>query len=282
MSDGEAQADPGEVADLSTIVCGVDGSSEGLEAVRQASELVDPGGRIVGVSSWDPGQATHAGIHAGAVAGELREASAVALRDAGEQIAGIEPVLMRGTDAASLLATAAEANADLLSVGFHDTSRAAGYLTGSVATALAHHAPCSVLIARRRPEGGAPPPVVHATDGSAGSLPATRLAARLAARTDAVLLILHVADDGRAGSEILAEEAQVAEEMGVRHEERTETGSPADRICEVAGEVGAGLLIVGSRGLTGLKTLGSVSERVAHEAPCSVLIFRPKTYPAAE
>jgi nucleotide-binding universal stress UspA family protein len=36
----------------------------------------------------------------------------------------------------------------------------------------------------------------------------------------------------------------------------------------------ADLVIVGSRGLHGLKALGSVSERVAHEARCSVLVIR--------
>jgi nucleotide-binding universal stress UspA family protein len=35
------------------------------------------------------------------------------------------------------------------------------------------------------------------------------------------------------------------------------------------------LLVVGSRGLHGIRALGSVSERVAHKAPCSVLVVRP-------
>ena len=35
---------------------------------------------------------------------------------------------------------------------------------------------------------------------------------------------------------------------------------------------GADLLVVGSRGLHGVSALGSVSERLAHEAHCSVLI----------
>jgi nucleotide-binding universal stress UspA family protein len=34
------------------------------------------------------------------------------------------------------------------------------------------------------------------------------------------------------------------------------------------------LLVIGSRGLQGIKSLGSVSERVAHEARCSVLVVR--------
>ncbi|MCY7303337.1 MAG: universal stress protein [Thermoleophilia bacterium] len=36
----------------------------------------------------------------------------------------------------------------------------------------------------------------------------------------------------------------------------------------------ANLVILGSRGLHGLRALGSVSERVAHRAYCSVLVVR--------
>jgi hypothetical protein len=42
----------------------------------------------------------------------------------------------------------------------------------------------------------------------------------------------------------------------------------------VAAAADADLLVVGSRGLHGLKALGSVSERVAHEAHSSVLVVR--------
>jgi nucleotide-binding universal stress UspA family protein len=36
----------------------------------------------------------------------------------------------------------------------------------------------------------------------------------------------------------------------------------------------ADLVVVGSRGLKGIRALGSVSERIAHEALCSVLVVR--------
>jgi nucleotide-binding universal stress UspA family protein len=39
------------------------------------------------------------------------------------------------------------------------------------------------------------------------------------------------------------------------------------------------LLIVGNRGLHGLRALGSVSERVAHGARSSVLVVRPLLEP---
>ena len=47
----------------------------------------------------------------------------------------------------------------------------------------------------------------------------------------------------------------------------------------------ADLLVVGNRGLHGLRALGSVAERVAHQAACSVLVVRAaptETMPEAE
>ncbi|HSN30405.1 MAG TPA: universal stress protein [Kofleriaceae bacterium] len=58
-------------------------------------------------------------------------------------------------------------------------------------------------------------------------------------------------------------------------------GKPADEILRVAQDVGADLIIVGSKGLTGLEraVLGSVSEKVVREAGCTVEVAREKTYP---
>ena len=42
----------------------------------------------------------------------------------------------------------------------------------------------------------------------------------------------------------------------------------------VAASADADVLVLGSRGLHGVKSLGSVSERVAHRAECSTLIVR--------
>jgi nucleotide-binding universal stress UspA family protein len=58
--------------------------------------------------------------------------------------------------------------------------------------------------------------------------------------------------------------------VGDDHEDTAD--EPARALVAVAAE--ADLVIVGSRGLRGIKALGSVSERVAHEARCSVLIVR--------
>ena len=57
-------------------------------------------------------------------------------------------------------------------------------------------------------------------------------------------------------------------------------GHAAEEILDLAREVGADLIIVGSKGLTGVGrlVLGSVAEHVVREAGCTVEVARPKTY----
>ncbi|MEO7731573.1 MAG: universal stress protein [Kofleriaceae bacterium] len=57
-------------------------------------------------------------------------------------------------------------------------------------------------------------------------------------------------------------------------------GDAAEEILALAREIGADLVIVGSKGLTGLEriVLGSVSEHVVREARCTVEVARPKAY----
>jgi nucleotide-binding universal stress UspA family protein len=61
---------------------------------------------------------------------------------------------------------------------------------------------------------------------------------------------------------------------GVRVETHAVEKDPADALLEVAAEVGASLIVVGSRGMHGAKrfVLGSVPNKVSHRAPCNVLI----------
>jgi nucleotide-binding universal stress UspA family protein len=56
-------------------------------------------------------------------------------------------------------------------------------------------------------------------------------------------------------------------------------GSPADEIVQTAADIGADLIVIGSRGHGEVRSvlLGSVSERVMHHAHCPVLIVRPTT-----
>lgn len=72
---------------------------------------------------------------------------------------------------------------------------------------------------------------------------------------------------------LLAEEAEAA---GVEADYIQDFGNPGQTICDRAKLWSADLIIIGSRGLTGVKEmfLGSVSNYVTHHAPCSVLLMR--------
>jgi len=67
------------------------------------------------------------------------------------------------------------------------------------------------------------------------------------------------------------------EKLSIESELELVTGDPADEIIRLANIYQADLLIIGSRGLTGMKRIlqGSVSSQVVEEANCSVLVVKP-------
>ena len=235
---------------LATFVCGIDGSLEAAEAVRQAAVLAAPGARIelVGV------------IHAGLVESvasvmpartpeperQLRKHAWAALADAAHDVpSGIEvtTTLRTGPAAALLAVEAARLGAGVIVVGSHGQGRLAGRLLGSVATRVVHDAACSILIARPAPNAEFPLSIVVGVDESEPSMRALAVAGELSRRTGAPLDPVYALDN-----------------------------SPAAALVEQA--TADDLLVVGSRGLRGLRALGSVSEAVAHKAAGSVLIVR--------
>ena len=140
--------------------------------------------------------------------------------------------------------------------------------------------------------------ILCAVDFSGDSAAALGWACRQAALTDARLVLLHVVHDPasspgfyrRVGSEWLEPMVAVAEDMmaeflaafraGAEHlpalETRLVRGLPPGRIVEVARGLGADLVVVGSRGRTGLPhiLLGSVAERVVQTAPVPVTVVK--------
>ncbi|MDQ7828454.1 MAG: universal stress protein [Armatimonadota bacterium] len=135
--------------------------------------------------------------------------------------------------------------------------------------------------------------VLLATDGSVHARRATRLAADVARRYDARVVVLTafepvphdlgspyledlMAKRTAAAEAVAREAAGILEEAGVAHEVEVLEGPPVDAILRVAHARGCDLIVMGSRGLGPLRAalLGSVSQRVAAEAPCPVLIVR--------
>jgi nucleotide-binding universal stress UspA family protein len=245
------------------IVCGVDGTPEALEAARQAERLRSPEGALRLVAVEDPSTAVHAGYAASRVLDELDAIAREGLERATAEVSPTSAELRAGHPAQLLLDDLRESNATLVAVGPRGHSRAVGILLGSVATELLHNAPCATLFAREPRFGEFPSSVIVGVDGSPQSLAAAEVATSIAQRFGSERVI--VAATG--GRDVQLESIQ---ELG--SDLVVDPGRPVETLTDLSKE--ANLLVVGSRGLHGIKALGSVSERIAHHAQCSVLIVR--------
>jgi nucleotide-binding universal stress UspA family protein len=254
---------------LDRVLCGVDVTPESLVAVRQADRLRAPGAGLDIVSALDFGVTAHAGWAASAAAGQLQAEAQRAVDAAGAEAPEADARIVEGRADQVLVAEAERLGATLIAVGTHEISRTLGIALGSVTTEMLHRAPCSVLVARA-PESDEdfPRGIVVGVDGSPESRLAAALAFHLGERFG--VRAWPVAARGGKGFDEAAVE-QIATGVLV------EDGSAVDTL--VAAAATADLLLVGSRGLTGVRALGSVSERVAHRAPCSVLVVRPPVRP---
>ncbi|HZO96630.1 MAG TPA: universal stress protein [Gaiellaceae bacterium] len=251
------------------VLVGVDGSQQALEAARQAALLQDVDGELTLLSVWDLAPVfggSGSGIPHYLDEALQRTTAEAALRAAGAYVAPYTAAaakLARGAPVTRLLEEVERAEVTLVAVGSSGTGRLLGIVEGAVATEIIHRAPCSVLVAR--PAGpDFPRRVVAGVDGSVESAAAFAAARYVADRFGAELRAL-VAWGGKAVDERL-----VAAITGGDHDDRRD--APADALAKAAEE--ADLVVVGSRGLHGVRALGSVSERVAHRAACSALVVR--------
>jgi nucleotide-binding universal stress UspA family protein len=239
-------------------LAGIDGSAEALEAARQAVTL---SGEVTLVAVYDvfSGLAPRPDFF-------HRQAMTEALTSAFDSLppeARLHERLLCGAAWKELLVEAERERATMIAIGSHGAGRALGTIAGSTATMLVHNAPCSVLVARPAP-GRFPSRIVVGIDGSPDSAAAYETACDLADRLDAEVWPVVALGGARVDREA------ARQILGSRYEEVLD--EPVRALVAVAAE--GDLLVVGSRGLRGLKSLGSVSERVAHRARSSVLLVR--------
>lgn len=133
--------------------------------------------------------------------------------------------------------------------------------------------------------------IVWATDGSESAERALSYAKELAQRDGACIDVVHVVQKPigvrSANVTVRADEEEIQAQIRKRVAELSgegmqvalkldadQGGNPAHQIAEAAREAEADLIVVGTRGQTALRglLLGSVTQRLLHDAPCPVLV----------
>ena len=184
-----------------------------------------------------------------------------------------------------IVSVAGEEHVDLIVVGNRRSSELDRLLLGSVSERVVRYAHCSVLVCRASRRTGV---VLAATDLSDTSLPAIAAAIEVAKERGTELIVLHSVEEGSGQAEavetasnewrrkIAARLKKLIEPSGVPVTFDVAQGPPADNIVARADDLGAELIVVGTRGRSGMDRLmyGSVAETVSRTASCSVLAVR--------
>jgi nucleotide-binding universal stress UspA family protein len=216
----------------------------------------------------------------------------------------VDHVLLRGHAARAIVDEARETGVDLVVVGSRGHGVLGTTVLGSTSAEVVDHAPCPVLVVR----GPRITSLLFAEDGSIGARGAAQLIDESPILAGLPVTVVSVAETGIswAGAAPGAYEAVMepySESLETTHRQHAELadrsagwlgragraassevrdGDPAAEIVTAAVEHGTDLIVIGTRGHTGLTRmiLGSVARNVLIHAPCSVLVVREGVGPA--
>ncbi len=216
-------------------------------------------------------------------------------------------LIKQGLPEIHILQTIKRVDADLVVLGSHGLTGIPHFLLGSVSEKILSHAPCSVLVVRvPRPahrDSRRGLRIVLAMDESPDAKASLEFLEKVNLPPASRVMLLHVTEkrEGTAAwlvakgrsefhhaieQAILAERQQKANRLermlqrlrarGISVEVSLAEGHPAEEILKVAKRQRAHVIVMGSRGLAGVKRflMGGVSQQVARHAPCSVLLVR--------
>ena len=172
---------------------------------------------------------------------------------------------------------------------------------GSVSRGVLRHAHCPVLVARGRGDRGEPfaGKLLVAVDGSEEATAAEQAAMEIAGASGSEVHVAYALQEGRyrphlgpemwegwqedfekakrsARSWVEEEARRMRGEGTIGVEPHLLVGRPDAAIVWLAEEMGAGLVLVGSRGLRAMKRvlIGGVSDSVTRHAHCPVMVVR--------
>ena len=167
---------------------------------------------------------------------------------------------------------------DLLVIGAPATSWLWGMFIGSVATVALGEFTTPMLVVRRPAASLRGLRILVASDGQQESDRIVELAGRLGVGQGASVTLLHaVGSSSEAPPKRVQAQARALEQvLPDAGEPLLEAGRASEVIISAAKSTHAAMVVMGSRRLGGLRALGSVSRRVAHDAPCSALLVPPE------
>jgi nucleotide-binding universal stress UspA family protein len=206
-------------------------------------------------------------------------------------------IVENGSPEAGIVHRADGEKATLIAVGSTGATGLDRLLLGSTAERVVRYAPCPVLVARAHAATGR---ILAATDFSDPALPAVSAAADEARARNARITLLYSIDvmpspsigwgapfgaswvvpppelihEARAGAESALKD--ILKRLQIEGDVLATEGDAASAILRAARELPAELVVLATRGRTGLArmVLGSVAEKVIEVAPCSVLAVR--------
>ena len=212
-----------------------------------------------------------------------------------------EKLVQSGNTAEAILKVAKETRASLVVMGAKGLADPTAFKLGSTAQRVMRHCSASVLLIRK--ETGLVNKVMLATDGSKHADRAVQFLLQLPLPKRAQVIVVtalksHAAAimsmptldleanrkliedlqkaEEEAGLRIVRETAGVFQKKGYKTLHEVFRGDVAESILMAANQHKPEIITVGAKGLTAIETffLGSVAERVARYAKCSVLICR--------
>jgi nucleotide-binding universal stress UspA family protein len=210
----------------------------------------------------------------------------------------VEESVVEGRPASVIVELAGEFHPDLILVGSHGRGRVASMVLGSVSAEVVESAPCSVLVVR----SDAISRLILADDSSPSAAVGSQLVEHMPGFHGLPVRVVTVEDrtpawygwlgaqsadgiqafedaiaaDRQARVATAAKDVTALKAAGLVADSTVRQGDPGHEIVAAAKDFNADLIVMGTRGQTGLTRLllGSVARKVLQQAHCSVLVVR--------
>jgi nucleotide-binding universal stress UspA family protein len=261
---------------FTNILCAVDGTHTSAAAVRMAACMAAPSGHVTFLAVTAQ---TGSGQYAQAAISPSRAKSILAAAKRVADHAGVQSTVIVDSDHPPVEVILKRAcDYDLLVIGAPVGSWLGGLIIGGVTVAALSQFTTPMLVVRQSLDGPLQGRrILVASDGQDGSEEIVKLAGDLGASQRAPVTLLHVigAESVVRPTRIEAQAHTLELALPGMSEVCVESGKAWEVILQAAQRTDAAIVVLGTRRLRGLRALGSVSRRVVHDAPCSVLLLPP-------